>query len=188
MIPTAVSPTAVPTTSPPAVVPLAIGRTDGWGSDDTLVVVLAVVALLATVAVVGALAPQHGGRVKQWRIMGRAPAGVAFCLAVLNIGMGLFLVRGATTGALLQGPVGVGLGLAAWLSSVLLIVGWWVRRLHRWMHHGLLVSAAVWGGVAAASIAAGLSVSGWIGLWLCVISAVAWIAEVTDDGGGSGEQ
>lgn len=175
MIPTVVSPTATPTTSPPAAVPLVIGRADGWGADDTLVVVLAIFAVLLAVTVIAAIVPQYGGRVKAWRLFGRAPAWFAGITAVLNVGMACFLIRGATTGALLQGPVGVALGGLAAVSSLLIVAGWWVRRLHSWMGHGLLVSASVWGGICAANISAGQDVSGWISFCVTGFMLYAWI-------------
>ena len=181
----------IPVSAPsaaPTVAPLMVGRTDGWGVDDTLVVVVAVVAVLLLVALIGAVVPQHGGKVRSWRILGRAPEGFAAITATLNAGMAVFLVKGSTTGALLQGPVGVALGVAAAASTVAIAVGWWVRSLHRWVAHGLAMSAVVWGGISAANFAASLEVSGWIALCLTGFFGYAWVADVTDVGGHQGER
>ena len=168
--------------------PQVVGRADGWGTDDTAVVVVAVVAVLLLVALIGTVVPQHGGRVKSWRILGRAPEGFAAITAALNAGMAVFLVKGSTTGVLLQGPVGVALGLTAAASTALIVAGWWVRRLHLWVAHGLAMSAVVWGGISAANFAASLEVSGWIALCLTGFFGYAWVADVTDVGGHQGER
>lgn len=169
--------------------PLAVGRTDGWGSDDTAIVVVAVVALLLCALLISSIAPQHGGRVASWRIFGRPPNGLAAITAILNAGLGIFLIEGVVRGALLQGPVGVALGIAALLSATLITVAWWVRRLRRWMGAGLLLSVAVWSGVCAANIAAAAPVSAWIGGCLAALYVYVWLVEVTDIGGDApGEQ
>lgn len=170
----------------PVLIPAAVGSGDGWGLADTGLVAVALLALTLTGALVAAAAPNHGGRVHAWRVFGRAPAGLAFCTAVLNAGMACFLIQGATRGALLQSGLGVMLGIAAATSSAALVIGWWVRKLHHWMHQGMWLSAVVWGGICTGQIAAGLEVSAWISGWLTAIFLYSWISEITDVGGETG--
>jgi hypothetical protein len=172
-----------------ALVPVSVGRVDGWGMDDSLAALGVVAVVLLSVAIIGAVVPQHGGRVTTWWIFGRPPNGLAAITAILNAGMGIFLIEGVTRGALLQGPVGVALGIAALLSATLITVAWWVRRLRRWMGAGLLLSVAVWSGVCAANIATAAPVLAWIGGCLAALYVYVWLAEVTDIGGDApGEQ
>jgi hypothetical protein len=166
--------------------PSAIGRLDGWGWDDTLVVVGAVCTVMLAAALIGALVPRHGGRVHHWQIAGRAPQWVAMCLSGLGAGMAFFLSAGGADGDLLQGPVGVALGVASGVSAVMMTVGWWVRRLHTWVVNGMLLSACVWGGIAGAQVDGGSVVSGWVALWLAILTLLAWLTEVSDDGGEAG--
>ena len=120
-------------------VPMAVGRADGWGPDDTAVTVAVMLALLAALAFVARWVPRHGPRrAASWRIFGRRPQPFPLMLAALNLWTGWHLARGATNGGtLLQGPFGVALGLVAAVSAGLMIAGWWLPghhtpKTHRW--------------------------------------------------------
>jgi hypothetical protein len=163
-------------------VPVAVGRADGWGTDDSAMTVLTMVTMLLTVAVIVQWVPRHSSRHVNWRIFGRRPQPLPLGLSGMSLMMGYWLVRGATTGALLQGPLGVALGLAAVLSSALMIGGWWSSRYHQWMQRGMVLNGAVWAGLAGANLYAGQWVSGGMAFWISVIVLWSWLAEVTDTG------
>jgi hypothetical protein len=162
-------------------VPMAVGRADGWGGDDTIVTALAVCTFLLAVVFAGRFIPTHSSRViSNWRFYGRRPQPFLLGLSAMSAWMGYWLVMGAATGALLQGPVGVALGLALILSAVLMTAGWWSERHSDWMTHGMLLSGAMWAALGGANLYAGQIVSGGVSLGIAFMAGGSWLAEVTD--------
>ena len=164
-------------------VPMAVGRADGWGADDTAVTAAVWLTMLLTVAFLARWAPRLRGRGNaHWHFWGRRPQPFIMGLAGVSLWMGGFLVRGATSGAFLQGPLGVALGLAAILGAVLLLLGWWSERHTEWMTHGMLLAGGMWAALAGANFAVGSWVSGGVAFWIAFMALLSWWAEVTDTG------
>ena len=189
-------------------VPMAVGRADGWGMDDTAVTVAVMLSTLLIVAFVARLLPGHSGRRASWRIFGRRPQPFLLLLAALNLWTGWHLAKGATNGGtLLQGPFGVALGAVSAVAAAMMIAGWWLPshrapRPHRWalvdriaahirsgaglMPLGMVTSSIIWAGLAAAYLMGGLTYFAGVALIVSGMAGASWLAEVTDIGADPG--
>lgn len=83
--------------------------------------------------------------------LGREFRPFAFIVSLATARVTASLLTATVTGSTLKGPLGVVFGLVALLSVILLWAGWWGRK-DRWMTEGLLISCAVWFGVAGALV------------------------------------
>lgn len=94
---------------------------------------------------------------------------------------GWVVLTGRGLGMILDGPTGTALGSLSLFAGVLLVAGWWARRL-AWMRHGMILVACLLGGTSITLFAeSGVgNISAGYNLPWCAAAAGAWLIEVRD--------
>jgi len=160
--------------------PMAVGRADGWGHEDTMTALVVLLALMGAVALLGRL--RYGWTWPSFDVLGgRTIMPVAFGCMLWAAYNGWVLLMGRGLGMLLGGPSGVIIGTLSAGVAVLLLAGWWLRK-GAWMREGMLLtsvllfatSVTIWATPNVGNISAGYNVP-----W-GVLVFVSWLIEVRD--------
>lgn len=123
------------------------------------------------------------GRSLPWVVLGRQVRPYSLAISLYVAVLSYAVVTNRAIGQLLDGPIGLAIGVVGIVTVGLLWGGWWARSTWA-MTQGLLLSACVIASVAAAIFAdtSWTNISGLLASTLVVASGGAWLLEVSDGG------
>ena len=118
-----------------------------------------------------------------WHLWGRKVRPYALAVSIATGVIAWACLAGIGVGRLLDGPVGIIVGVAAVVTVATLWWGW-LAKSETWMHRGLLWSAGIWAAVTAIlTIDVGLiNVNTLLAAAWVIASGGAWLLERGQDG------